>query len=374
MYTLVTAQTPSYWVYAAGEQQIDDAGELKYTEETKVEYVQQDGFKEVERTIKLTSLYDAAQKTYTITLPMEAFDNAEKIKLKVSDDGSGAYSVKQAYVKQSYFTYLPLSQNDDSYVMYITLMRPAADQPWQDGNTRVDKVGVLQRPIQQKVKIVKDISINEAGKYEDNTFAGSGHEDGFTQNGGGTEDNAAYRPNFRFKIYLKSNLEQLYRDEEGKIDWKTIVSNFYPDLDEAVIQAEKDLEHVQIADEVTDEICELCGRNMVIKYGPHGKFLACPGFPECKNTKPYLERTGITCPKCGKEVVVRKTKKGRKYYGCEAAPDCDFMSWQKPSNINVKCVENICWKRATSWFVQTKTADTVRISQKTDECAKKSRN
>ena len=220
MYTLVTAQTPSYWVYAAGEQQIDDAGELKYTEETKVEYVQQDGFKEVERTIKLTSLYDAAQKTYTITLPMEAFDNAEKIKLKVSDDGSGAYSVKQAYVKQSYFTYLPLSQNDDSYVMYITLMRPAADQPWQDGNTRVDKVGVLQRPIQQKVKIVKDISINEAGKYEDNTFAGSGHEDGFTQNGGGTEDNAAYRPNFRFKIYLKSNLEQLYRDEEGKIDWQ----------------------------------------------------------------------------------------------------------------------------------------------------------
>ena len=130
MYTLVTAQTPSYWVYAAGEQQIDDAGELKYTEETKVEYVQQDGFKEVERTIELTSLYDAAQKTYTITLPMEAFDNAEKIKLKVSDDGSGAYSVKQAYVKQSYFTYLPLSQNDDSYVMYITLTRPAADQPW----------------------------------------------------------------------------------------------------------------------------------------------------------------------------------------------------------------------------------------------------
>lgn len=128
--------------------------------------------------------------------------------------------MKQAYVKQSYFTYLPLSQNDDSYVMYITLTRPAADQPWQDGNTRVDKVGVLQRPIQQKVKIVKDISINEDGKYEDNTFAGSGHEDSFTQNGGGTEDNAAYRPNFRFKIYLKSNLEQLYRDEEGKIDWQ----------------------------------------------------------------------------------------------------------------------------------------------------------
>lgn len=142
-------------------------------------------------------------------------------------------------------------------------------------------------------------------------------------------------------VTFTANLESLLdKVEEGKIDWKTIVSNFYPDLDEAVIQAEKDLEHVQIADEVTDEICELCGRNMVIKYGPHGKFLACPGFPECKNTKPYLERTGITCPKCGKEVVVRKTKKGRKYYGCEAAPDCDFMSWQKPSNI--KC--EVCGK------------------------------
>ena len=91
------------------------------------------------------------------------------------------------------------------------------------------------------------------------------------------------------------------------------------------------LESVKIADEVSDVVCDLCGRQMVIKYGPHGKFLACPGFPECKNTKPYLEKIGIPCPKCGKELVRRKTKKGRLYYGCEASPDCDFMSWQKPS-------------------------------------------
>ena len=78
-------------------------------------------------------------------------------------------------------------------------------------------------------------------------------------------------------------------------------------------------------------VCDQCGRQMVIKYGPHGKFLACPGFPECKNTKPYLEKIGVPCPKCGKELVRRKTKKGRLYYGCEASPDCDFMSWQKPS-------------------------------------------
>ncbi len=119
--------------------------------------------------------------------------------------------------------------------------------------------------------------------------------------------------------------------EEGKIPWKEVIRNFYPDLDEAVKVAEKELESVKIEDEVTDVICEECGRNMVIKYGPHGKFLACPGFPECKNTKPYLEKIGVPCPICGKEVVIRKTKKGRKYYGCENNPECEFMSWQKPS-------------------------------------------
>ena len=119
--------------------------------------------------------------------------------------------------------------------------------------------------------------------------------------------------------------------EEGKVAWKDVIRNFYPDLDEAVKRAEIELESVKIEDEVTDVICEECGRNMVIKYGPHGKFLACPGFPECRNTKPYLEKIGVPCPVCGKDVVIRKTKKGRKYYGCENHPECDFMSWQKPS-------------------------------------------
>ena len=119
---------------------------------------------------------------------------------------------------------------------------------------------------------------------------------------------------------------------EGDVKWKTVIENFYPDLDEAVSQAETDLEKVKIADEETEEVCENCGRHMVIKYGPHGKFLACPGFPECHNTKPYYEKIGVACPKCGKEIVVRKTKKGRKYYGCMGNPECDFMSWQKPSD------------------------------------------
>ena len=133
-------------------------------------------------------------------------------------------------------------------------------------------------------------------------------------------------------INFTANLEFLLDSVgEGQTEWKTVVRNFYPDLIEAVDEAKATLEAVHIADEESDEVCELCGRRMVIKYGPHGKFLACPGFPDCKNTKPYLEKTGIPCPKCGKEVILRKKKKGRKYYGCEANPDCDFMSWQKPS-------------------------------------------
>ena len=124
---------------------------------------------------------------------------------------------------------------------------------------------------------------------------------------------------------------------EGKVNWKTVTSNFYPDLAEAVEQAEKELEKVSIADEVTDVICEECGRNMVIKYGPHGKFLACPGFPECRNTKMYLEKIGVACPLCGKDIVIRKTKKGRKYYGCEDNPNCEYMSWKRPvENVTVQ--------------------------------------
>ena len=136
----------------------------------------------------------------------------------------------------------------------------------------------------------------------------------------------------RFTANMESLLDKI---EEGGIEWKTVIRNFYPDLEEAVAKAEKELEKVSIADEVTDVICENCGRNMVVKYGPHGKFLACPGFPECRNTKPYLEQIGVKCPKCGREVVLRKTRKGRKYFGCEDNPNCDFMSWQKP--VEKKC-------------------------------------
>ena len=136
-----------------------------------------------------------------------------------------------------------------------------------------------------------------------------------------------------------ANLEMLLDHiEEGTVNWKTVISNFYPDLDEAVKAANEELEHIKIEDEVTTELCEECGRNLVVKYGPHGKFLACPGFPSCRFTKPHYEKIGVSCPNCGKDVVLKKTKKGRKYYGCIDNPDCDFMTWQKPSTVRCeKC-------------------------------------
>ena len=125
-------------------------------------------------------------------------------------------------------------------------------------------------------------------------------------------------------VKFTANMESLLDGvAEGTVEWKEIIRNFYPDLKVAIDEAEKELEHVKIEDEVTDVICDKCGRNMVIKYGPHGKFLGCPGFPECHNTKPYLEKIGV---------VLKKTKKGRMFYGCEGYPECDFVSWQKPSD------------------------------------------
>ncbi len=134
-------------------------------------------------------------------------------------------------------------------------------------------------------------------------------------------------------VGFTANLEFLLdKIEEGTMNYKTVIRNFYPDLKDAVDHAQEELEQVKIEDEVSDVICDQCGRNMVIKYGPHGKFLACPGFPECRNTKTYFEKIGVKCPECGGDVVIRKTQKGRKYYGCENNPDCDFMTWQRPSD------------------------------------------
>ncbi|MBE5894943.1 MAG: type I DNA topoisomerase [Lachnospiraceae bacterium] len=167
-----------------------------------------------------------------------------------------------------------------------------------------------------------------------------------------------------FTATMESLLDSV---EEGQVHWKTIISNFYPDLDEAVKKAEAELEHIEIRDEETEELCEECGRNMVIKYGPHGKFLACPGFPECRFTKPYVEKIGVPCPKCGQDIAVRKTKKGRRYYGCVGYPECDFVSWQMPVDEKCEKCGNILVKKGTKLVCLDETCGFVKEAQKKDE-------
>ena len=138
-----------------------------------------------------------------------------------------------------------------------------------------------------------------------------------------------------FTAQMESELDQV---EDGQRAWKDVIREFYATFEPQLVNAEKEMEKVTIQDEVTDEICDVCGRHMVLKMGRFGKFYACPGFPECRNTKPYLEKIGVKCPLCGKDVLVRRSRKGRTYYGCEDNPTCSFMSWDKPtSEVCPKC-------------------------------------
>jgi DNA topoisomerase-1 len=133
-------------------------------------------------------------------------------------------------------------------------------------------------------------------------------------------------------VEFTANMEgQLDQIEGGGKKWKEIIGEFYHPFSKTLADAEEAIGKIDVQDEVSDVVCDQCGRLMVIKYGPHGKFLACPGFPECRNTQTYFEKIGVACPKCGKDIVIRKTKKGRRYYGCIDNPECDFMTWQRPS-------------------------------------------
>jgi len=138
--------------------------------------------------------------------------------------------------------------------------------------------------------------------------------------------------NVEFTASLEDKLDLV---EEGNVRWIEVIDNFYIPFQKTIQYAEKEMEEIEIQDEVSDEVCEKCGRQMVYKHGRYGKFLACPGFPECRNTKPILKETGVKCPVCGGEVVEKKTKKGRTFFGCSSYPDCEFVSWQRP--VNEKC-------------------------------------
>ncbi len=137
-----------------------------------------------------------------------------------------------------------------------------------------------------------------------------------------------------FTADMEEKLDQI---AEGNQYWRNVIGDFYYPFAVTLAQAEEELSKVDLAEEVSEEVCELCGRHLVVKLSKFGKFLACPGFPECRNTKPLLEPTGIKCPRCAGEIVLRRSKKGRIFYGCSSYPDCDFMVWDEP--VADKCPE-----------------------------------
>ena len=163
--------------------------------------------------------------------------------------------------------------------------------------------------------------------------------------------------NEEFTAELENQLDDV---EEGKYNWKQVVKDFYLDFNKELIKAEEEIDKIEIKDEVTDVICEKCGKNLVVKTGRYGKFMACPGYPECKNTKPIIETIGVNCPKCDGEIVKKKSKKGRVFYGCSKYPECDFVSWDEPVDKKCpNCKEHMIIKR-------TKKGTTIKCSNK--EC------
>ena len=133
--------------------------------------------------------------------------------------------------------------------------------------------------------------------------------------------------NAEFTADMEKELDSV---EEGELNWKKLINDFYPSFKDTLEKAQKNIEKIQIKDEESDVVCEKCGRKMVYKLSKFGKFLACPGYPECKNTKAIREETGAKCPKCGGEILVKKSRRGKVYYGCEHSPKCDFMVWDMP--------------------------------------------
>ena len=148
-----------------------------------------------------------------------------------------------------------------------------------------------------------------------------------------------------FTAHMEQQLDQV---EEGKIPWKHVLADFYTGFEKDMTEAEEALKdtRLKVPDEVTDEICEVCGRNMVIKNGRFGRFLACPGFPECKNTKPIVEHMPGRCPKCGAGMLKRKSKRGFVYYSCEKGAECGFMSWDVPTEFDCPSCGQTMFKKS----------------------------
>ena len=236
---------------------------------------------------------------------MSEEDKAEKNVMLPAMEVGDSFSVKE-WIKEQHFTQAPAHFTEASLVKALEeggIGRPSTYAP--------TIATLLLRRYVTKEK--KNIFVTELGNAVNEMMS---------QNFPTIVDKA-------FTANLESLLDSV---SVGDTQWKTIVENFYPDLSTAVEKAREEVSKVDIKEEETDVVCDKCGRKMVLKYGPHGKFLACPGFPECKNTKPYVEYAGFLCPTCGAECVKKRSKKGRIFYSCSRYPECEYMTWQKPKD------------------------------------------
>ncbi|MBR2715452.1 MAG: topoisomerase DNA-binding C4 zinc finger domain-containing protein, partial [Ruminococcus sp.] len=148
----------------------------------------------------------------------------------------------------------------------------------------------------------------------------------------------------KFTAQMEQDLDTV---ESGKVEWVNLLDQFYVDFDKTLKKAKTDMQGVklQLKEDETDIVCEKCGKKMVVKVGRYGKFIACPGYPECKNVKKYVEEAGTTCPKCEGNVIIKRTKKGKVFYGCSNYPDCDFVSWYEPSTEKCPQCGDILYKK-----------------------------
>jgi DNA topoisomerase-1 len=238
-----------------------------------------------------------------LSVYMSEEDKAEK-DVSLPEMKEGEKLSFQSFDKEQHFTQPPAHYTEASLVK--TLEEDGIGRP----STYAPTIGtLLARRYITKEK--KNIFVTELGQAVDDMM----------QKNFPTIVDTAFTANMESLLDTVAN---------GNINWKTIVENFYPDLSQAVEKAHQEVEKITIRDEETDIECDKCGRRMVIKYGPHGKFLACPGFPDCMNTKPYVEYAGFVCPDCGSECVKRRSKKGRIFFSCSNYPECNYMTWNKP--------------------------------------------
>ncbi|MDL2237558.1 type I DNA topoisomerase [Christensenellaceae bacterium OttesenSCG-928-K19] len=185
-------------------------------------------------------------------------------------------------------------------------------------------------------------------------------------------DNFADIVDIAFTADMEEKLDDV---EQDGADWKSVIKDFYGPFEEDLEKAEKNIEHVKLPEKVSDIICEKCGANMVHKMGRFGEFLACPNYPECKNTKPIVEELDVPCPKCGGKVVVKRSRKGHSFYGCEKYPECDFVSWDKPLTEKCETCGAYMVESKFKWgktFKKCSNADCVTNQKKKTDAAKKS--